>query len=31
VADLQQRVLRLLDEGRPRLRRTRREPRRLAG
>ena len=31
VADLQHRVLRLLREGRPRLRRTHREPRRLAG
>jgi CheY-like chemotaxis protein len=31
VADLQQRVLRLMEEGRPRLRRTRREPHRLAG
>ena len=31
VADLQQRVQRLLDQGRPRLRRTHREPRRLAG
>jgi DNA-binding response OmpR family regulator len=31
VADLQQRVLRLLEEGRPRLRRSQRESRRLAG
>jgi two-component system KDP operon response regulator KdpE len=31
VADLQQRVLHLLEEGRPRLRRTQSEPRRLAG
>jgi DNA-binding response OmpR family regulator len=31
VTDLQQRVLRLLEQGRPRLRRVRTQPRRLAG